>query len=66
MDPTPNAALPLRKGQPPESEAGGREMTVMRTQISPMLAGSDGNVAIEFSRTAFGAQLLWRLGDEQV
>ena len=41
-------------------------MTVMRTQISPMLAVSDGNAAIEFYRTAFGAELLWRLGDEQV
>jgi PhnB protein len=41
-------------------------MTVLRTQISPMLAVSDGNAAIEFYRTAFGAELLWRLGDEQV
>src|SRR5258706_5582553 len=41
-------------------------MTVMRTQISPMLAVSDGNAAIEFYRTGSGAELLWRLGDEQV
>jgi PhnB protein len=41
-------------------------MTVMRTQISPMLAVSDGNAAIEFYRTAFGAELLWRLGDDEV
>ena len=30
-------------------------------QISPMLAVSDGNAAIEFYKTAFGAALLWHL-----
>ncbi len=34
----------------------------MTTQISPMLAVSDGNAAIEFYRVAFGAELLWHLG----
>jgi PhnB protein len=33
----------------------------MATQISPMLAVSDGNAAIEFYRAAFGATLLWSL-----
>jgi PhnB protein len=33
----------------------------METQISPMLAVSDGNAAIEFYRAAFGATLLWHL-----
>jgi PhnB protein len=32
------------------------------TQISPMLAVSDGNAAIDFYQAAFGAELLWRLG----
>jgi PhnB protein len=31
------------------------------TQISPMLAVSDGNAAIEFYRAAFGATVLWHL-----
>jgi PhnB protein len=38
----------------------------MQTQISPMLAVSDGNAAIRFYERAFGAILLWRLGDEHV
>jgi PhnB protein len=33
----------------------------MGTQISPMLAVSDGNAAIEFYKAAFGAELLWHL-----
>ncbi|HTS37975.1 MAG TPA: VOC family protein [Candidatus Solibacter sp.] len=33
------------------------------TQISPMLAVSDGSAAIAFYRQAFGAELLWHLGD---
>lgn len=33
----------------------------MGTQISPMLAVSDGNAAIEFYKAAFGASLLWDL-----
>jgi PhnB protein len=33
----------------------------MGTQISPMLAVSDGNAAIEFYKAAFGATLLWHL-----
>ena len=36
------------------------------TQISPMLAVNDGNVAIEFYKAAFGAQVLWRLGEDDV
>jgi PhnB protein len=31
------------------------------TQISPMLAVSDGNTAIEFYKAAFGATVLWHL-----
>ncbi len=38
----------------------------MKTQISPMLAVNDGNAAIAFYKAAFGAVLLWRLGDEHV
>ncbi|MGH8637928.1 MAG: VOC family protein [Burkholderiales bacterium] len=37
----------------------------MGTQISPMLAVSDGNAAIEFYKAAFGAILLWHLGGGQ-
>jgi PhnB protein len=33
----------------------------MSTQISPMLAVSDGNAAIEFYKAAFGATVLWHL-----
>lgn len=33
----------------------------MATQISPMLAVSDANAAIEFCKAAFGATLLWSL-----
>jgi PhnB protein len=31
----------------------------MGTEISPMLAVSDGNAAINFYKAAFGAELLW-------
>ena len=33
----------------------------MKTQISPMLAVSDGNAAIAFYKAAFGAMVLWHL-----
>jgi PhnB protein len=33
----------------------------MPTQISPMLAVSDGNAAIKFYKAAFGAIVLWHL-----
>jgi PhnB protein len=37
------------------------------TQISPMLAVSNGKAAIEFYHTAFGAELLWHVeGGEHV
>ncbi len=36
----------------------------MSTQISPMLAVSDGNAAIEFYKAAFGATVLWHLESE--
>jgi PhnB protein len=35
----------------------------MTTQISPMLAVTDGSAAVEFYKKAFGAELLWKLGD---
>jgi PhnB protein len=39
----------------------------MATQISPMLAVSDGNAAIAFYKAAFGATVLWSLdGDGHV
>jgi PhnB protein len=36
----------------------------MSTQISPMLAVSDGNAAMEFYKAAFGAEVLWHLGGD--
>jgi PhnB protein len=36
----------------------------MQTQISPMLAVIDGTAAINFYKTAFGAELLWHLGGD--
>ena len=39
----------------------------MATQISPMLAVTDGAAAIEFYQAAFGAEVRWRLGfDEHI
>ncbi len=38
----------------------------MPTQISPMLAVSDGNAAIRFYKAAFGAIVLWSLGEDHV
>lgn len=39
----------------------------MMTEISPMLAVSDGNAAIDFYKAAFGAELLWHLdGDGHI
>jgi uncharacterized glyoxalase superfamily protein PhnB len=35
---------------------------VPKSQISPMLAVSDADAAIEFYKTAFGATILWHLG----
>ena len=35
----------------------------MGTQVSPMLAVSDGKAAIEFYKAAFGATVLWSLDD---
>lgn len=35
----------------------------MPTRIGPMLAVMDGSAAIDFYRTAFGAELLWKLGE---
>ena len=35
----------------------------MQTQICPMLAVSDGSAAIAFYQSAFGAELLWKLGE---
>ena len=39
---------------------------MLTSQISPMLAVSDGDAAIEFYKAAFGAAVLWRLGGEHV
>ena|SRR5882724_490164 len=38
----------------------------MATQISPMLTVVDGNAAIKFYKAAFGATVLWSLGDDHV
>ena len=38
----------------------------MGTQISPMLAVSDGNAAIDFYKAAFDATLLWHLDNGHV
>jgi PhnB protein len=35
----------------------------MPTQISPMLAVTDGSAAIDFYQAAFGAELHWKLGE---
>jgi len=35
------------------------------THISPMLAVSDGNAAIEFYQTAFAAELHWHLDESR-
>ena len=35
----------------------------MQTRIAPMLAVNDGSAAIEFYKTAFGAELSWKLGE---
>jgi len=37
---------------------------MMATKISPMLAVKDGKAAIDFYKAAFGAEVLWGLGDE--
>ena len=38
----------------------------MPTQISPMLAVGDGDTAIEFYKSAFGATVLWHLGEGHI
>ena len=38
----------------------------MSTQISPMLAVTDGDAAIAFYKAAFGAEVMWHLGDRHV
>jgi PhnB protein len=38
----------------------------MATQISPMLAVGDGPAAIAFYQAAFGAEVLWQLGDGHI
>jgi PhnB protein len=38
----------------------------MQTQIAPMLAVHDGKSAVEFYRTAFGAEVLWQLGEGHI
>src|SRR6202167_4238159 len=38
----------------------------MQTPISPLFAVRDGNAAVAFYKVAFGAKLLWQLGDEHV
>jgi uncharacterized glyoxalase superfamily protein PhnB len=39
---------------------------MMSMQIMPMLAVSNGPAAIEYYRSAFGAKLLWQLGEQDV
>jgi uncharacterized glyoxalase superfamily protein PhnB len=36
------------------------------TQIAPMLAVTEGKAAVAFYENAFGAKLLWKLGEEEV
>jgi len=40
---------------------GHASIGLMATQISPMLAVGDGDAAIEFYKTAFGATVMWHL-----
>ncbi len=47
---------------PDEWGAKVSQPAMMTPQISPMLAVSDGNAAIEFYKAAFGAIVLWHLG----
>ncbi len=35
-------------------------------QISPMLAVSDADAAVDFYQKAFGAEVLWRIGDDHI
>lgn len=50
-----------RDVNPAEWGATVAEPVAMSPQISPMLAVSDGNAAIEFYQTAFDANVLWHL-----
>jgi hypothetical protein len=36
------------------------------TQNAPTLAVTEGNAAVEFYENAFGAKLLWKLGEQEV
>jgi uncharacterized glyoxalase superfamily protein PhnB len=38
----------------------------MKPQIAPMLAVEDAHAAIAFYQQAFGARILWRLGEEHM
>ena len=38
---------------------------ILTAQVSPMLAVSDANAAIEFYKAAFGASVLWQLGGDE-
>jgi uncharacterized glyoxalase superfamily protein PhnB len=38
----------------------------MTTRVAPMLAVADGDAAVAFYQAAFGAALLWRLGDGHI
>jgi len=38
----------------------------MAIQIAPMLAVSNGPAAVEYYRSAFGAKLLWQLGEGEI
>jgi uncharacterized glyoxalase superfamily protein PhnB len=51
---------------PDEWGATVSQPAIITPQISPMLAVADGNAAIEFYKAAFGATVLWRLGDAHV
>jgi len=48
---------------PAEWGATVAQPATMTPQISPMLAVSDGEAAMEFYKAAFGATILWSLGD---
>jgi fermentation-respiration switch protein FrsA (DUF1100 family) len=49
-----------------DSFARGAALNAVSAQIFPMLAVSDGNAAIEIYKAAFGATVLWHLGDDHL
>lgn len=58
--------MPYAVPSDPFARIASPQVDEMPTQISPMLAVNNGNAAISFYNAAFGATLLWSLGDDHV